>query len=190
MSKRTDPSKITLGSGKAYIMEYSAATGIPETSAICKDENLLGKIQGGAELSYTTETHSERDDLGTVEKVVITAEEALLKLGLITFNGQTLAKLADRCQVTEDKTKGIRTVKIGGAGNAQGKEWVVCFHHEDKTDGDIWVLVRGANQAGLTLAFAVDAGSKLEPEIKALPCDDAGTLITYIEQIGTTTSGT
>ena len=71
----------------------------------------------------------------------------------------------------------------GGAGNAQGKDWVVCFHHHDTKDGDIWVLVRGANQAGLTLAFAVDAGSKLEPEIKALPCDDAGTLITYIEQI-------
>ena len=184
MSKRNDPSKITLGSGKAYIMEYSAATGIPEIAAICKDENLLGKIQGGAELSYTTETHEERDDLGTVAKVVITAEEALLKLGLITFNGKTLAQLADRCNVTE--AEGKRTVKIGGAGNAQGKEWVVCFHHHDAVDGDIWVLVRGANQAGLTLAFAVDAGSKLEPEIKALPCDDNGTLITYIEEIGTT----
>jgi hypothetical protein len=184
MSKRTDPNKITLGSGKAYIMEYSAATGIPEVTAICKDENLLGKIQGGAELSYTTETHEERDDLGTVAKVVITAEEALLKLGLITFNGKTLAQLADRCKVTE--AAGKRTVKIGGAGNSQGKEWVVCFHHHDATDGDIWVLVRGANQAGLTLAFAVDAGSKLEPEIKALPCDGEGTLITYIEEIGTT----
>ena len=182
MSKRTDPNKITLGSGKAYIMEYSGT--MPEASAICVDENLLGKIQGGAELSYTTETHEERDDLGTVAKVVITAEEAILKLGLITFNGKTLAHLADRCKVTE--AAGKRTVKIGGAGNSQGKEWVVCFHHHDAVDGDIWVLVRGANQAGLTLAFAVDAGSKLEPEIKALPCDDDGTLITYIEEIGTT----
>lgn len=184
MSKRTNPDKITLGSGKAYIMEYNATTGIPEVTAICKDENLLGKIQGGAELTYTTETHEERDDLGTVAKVVITAEEALLKLGLITFNGKTLAQLADRCKVTE--ASGKRTVKIGGAGNAQGKEWVVCFHHHDAKDGDIWVLVRGSNQAGLTLAFATDAGSKLEPEIKALPSDEDGTLITYIEETGTT----
>lgn len=182
MAKRTDPDKITLGSGKAYIMEYSGT--MPEVTAICVDDNLLGKIQGGAELSYSTETHEERDDLGTVAKVVITAEEAILKLGLITFNGATLAKLADRCKVTE--AAGKRTVHIGGAGNAQGKEWVVCFHHHDAVDGDIWVMVRGANQAGLTLAFAVDAGSKLEPEIKALPCDDNGTLITYIEEIGTT----
>lgn len=181
MSKRTSPDKITLGSGKAYIMEYTGE--MPEVTAICVEENLLGKIQGGAELTYTTETHEERDDLGTVAKVVVTAEEAILKLGLITFNGKTLAQLADRCKVTE--AAGKRTLHIGGAGNAQGKEWVVCFAHEDKTDGNIWVMVRGANQAGLTLAFATDAGSKLEPEIKALPCDDDGTLITYIEEIAT-----
>jgi hypothetical protein len=176
---RTNPDKITLGSGKAYIMEYTGE--MPEVTAICVDGNELGKIQGGAELSYTAETHEEKDDLGTVAKVVITAEEAILKLGLITFNGETLAKLADRCTATE--SAGKRTLHIGGAGNAQGKEWVVCFHHHDATDGDIWVMVRGANQAGLTLTFAVDAGTKIEPEFKALPCDDNGTLITYIEEI-------
>ena len=182
MAKRTDPDKITLGSGKAYIMEYSGT--MPEVSAICTEDNVLGKIQGGAELTYTTENHEERDDLGTVAKVVVTAEEAILKLGLITFNGDTLAKLADRCKVTE--SAGKRTLQIGGAGNAQGKEWVVCFAHEDKVDGNVWVMVRGANQAGLTLTYAVDAGTKVEPEFKALPSDDNGTLITYIEEIGTT----
>ena len=176
---RTNPDKITLGSGKAYIMEYNGT--MPEVTAICVDDNELGKIQGGAELTYTAETHEEKDDLGTVAKVVITAEEAILKLGLITFNGETLAKLADRCKVTE--ASGKRTLHIGGAGNAQGKEWVVCFHHHDAVDGDIWVMVRGANQAGMTLTFAVDAGTKIEPEFKALPCDDNGTLITYIEEV-------
>ena len=182
MAKRTDPDKITLGSGKAYIMEYDGT--MPEVTEICVESNLLGKIQGGAELTYTATPHEEKDDLGTVSKVVITEEEAILKLGLITFNGETMAKLADRCKVTE--ASGKRTLHIGGAGNAQGKEWVVCFAHEDKVDGNIWVMGRGANQAGLTLAFAVDAGSKLEPEIKFLPCDDDGTLITYIEETSTT----
>lgn len=176
---RTNPDKITLGSGKAYIAEYTGE--MPEVATICVEDNMLGKIQGGAELSYTAETHEEKDDLGTVAKVVITAEEAILKLGLITFNGETLAKLADRCKVTS--ADGKRTLHIGGAGNAQGKEWVVCFHHADPIDGDIWVMVRGANQAGLTLTFAVDAGTKIEPEFKALPCDDNGTLITYIEEV-------
>ena len=179
---RNNPDKITLGSGKSYIAEYTGA--MPDVATICVEDNELGKIQGGAELTYTTETHEEKDDLGTVAKVVITAEEAVLKLGLITFNGETLAKLADRCTVTE--AGGKRTLHIGGAGNAQGKEWVICFHHEDKVDGDIWVLVRGANQAGLTLTYAVDAGTKIEPEFKALPQDNNGTLITYIEEISTT----
>ncbi len=179
MSKRTNADKITLGSGKAYIMEYTGK--MPEPEVICIEKNLLGKIKGGAELTYTTENHDEKDDLGEVAKIVITAEEALLKLGLITFNGRTLAYLADRCRVTEGN--GRRTVYIGGAGNAQGKEWVVCFAHEDKVDGNMWVRMRGANQAGLTLTYAVDAGTKIEPQFKALPCDSAGTLIIYDEEI-------
>jgi hypothetical protein len=35
------------------------------------------------------------------------------------------------------------------------------------------------------LTFAVDAGTKIEPEFKALPQDEAGTLITLIEETGT-----
>ena len=179
MSKRA-PENITLGSGKAYIAEYDAEAGMPTHTDICKPENLLGHIQGGAELTYTEETHEEKDDLGLISKVVTTSEEAILKLGLLTWNGNTLQKLADRCKVTE--AEGIRTIKIGGAGNAQGKEWVVCFFHEDKRDGNLWVLIRGKNSAGFTLTFAVDAGTKLEPEFKALPQPD-GTLITVIEEI-------
>ena len=179
MVKR-DPENITLGSGKAYIMEYDADAGIPAHTDICKPENLLGHIQGGAELSYTDEIHEEKDDLGLVSKIITVSEEAKLKLGLLTWNGATLTKLADRCKVTEGS--GIRTIHIGGAGNAQGKEWAVCFFHEDKKDGNLWVIIRGRNTAGFTLAFAVDSGTKIEPEFTALPQDEAGTLITIIEE--------
>lgn len=184
MSKRTNKDTIILGSGKSYIAEFDVTKGLPSPEEICIPENELGKTKGGAALLYSTEEHKETDDLGTVAKTVIIAEEASLKLGLITFNGKTLAKLIDRCKVTE--ADGKRTVKIGGAGNAQGKDWVVCFFHEDKKDGNIWVLVRGSNKAGLELTFATDGGSKIEPEFAALPQDDNGTLITYIEEIDAT----
>lgn len=184
MAKRSKEN-ITLGSGKAYIMKHTADS-MPDVEAICKDENLLGHIKGGAELSYTEETYEERDDLGLVTKVITTSEEALLKLGLLTWNGNTLKHLADRCSVTEDNGK--RTIHIGGAGNAQGEEWDVCFKHEDKKDGNLWVLIRGRNTAGFTLAFATDSGTKVEPEFKALPQDAKGTLITMIEEIDTTTT--
>lgn len=181
MGKRTKEN-ITLGSGKAYIVEYAPGTALSHTD-ICKEENLLGRIKGGAELTYTEETYEEKDDLGLVSKIITTSEEAILKLGLLTWNGDTLKHLADRCKVTEEGT--TRTIHIGGIGNSQGKEWAVCFAHEDKKDGNLWVLIRGRNTAGLTLTFAADAGTVMEPEFKALPQDENGTLITLIEEIAT-----
>lgn len=181
MSKRTEEGKMALGSGNTYVLEYDPAKGMPSIEEFCKPENQLGKTKGGAQLTYATTHHSETDDLGTVEKDVITAESATLKLGVITFNGKTIARLVDRCKTTE--ANGRRTIHIGGASNSQKKQWAFCFAHEDEEDGNIWVRVRGSNQAGLTLAFAVDAATKLEPEIKALPCDSGGTLIIYDEEI-------
>lgn len=186
MAKRSKET-ITIGSGKPYIAEFDGE--MPSVEEICVAENLVGRVKGGAALSYTEETHEEKDDLGYVSKVITTSEEALLKLGLITWNGETLKYLADRCTVTEDKEKGTRTIHIGGAGNSQGKEWVICFLHEDKKDGNLWVLIRGRNTAGFTLTFAADAGTVVEPEFKALPQDDKGTLITLIEEIPTGAAG-
>lgn len=182
MSKRSKDN-ITLGSGIPYIAEYTAGE-MPTVDTICVDSNRLGYCKGGAELSYTEETYEEKDDLGYVSKVITTSEEAILKLGLLTWNGDTVKKLADRCTVTE--AAGKRTIHIGGAGNAQGKEWVVCFKHEDTIDGNLWVMIRGRNTAGFTLTLAADAGTVVEPEFKALPQDEDGTLITLIEEIDTT----
>lgn len=178
MPKR-DGKSITLGSGKIYIMPYTDT--VPEKDALCVESNLLGYIKGGAELSYTEETVEEKDDLGYVSKVVTTSEEAILKCGLITWNGKTLAKLIDRCNTSE--AGGIRTTKIGGPGNAQGTYYAVCFHHADKKDGDVWVTIVGRNTAGATLSFASDAGTVIEPEFKAIPHDEAGTLVLFTEEI-------
>lgn len=181
MAKR-EKKNITLGSVIPYIMEYTGE--MPSHTEICKPENLLGYSKGGAELTYTEETYEEKDDLGYASKVITTTEEVLVKLGLLTWNGETLKYLADRCTVTEGN--GIRTIHIGGAGNAQGKEWVLCLLHEDKKDGNLWVLIRGRNNAGLTLTLAAESGTVLEPEFKAMPQDDKGTLLTIIEETTTT----
>lgn len=180
MAKR-DKDSIIIGSCKVYMMD--ATNTMPDKETLCVEANRVGYVKSGCSVEYTEETHEEKDDLGYVSKVVTISEEALVKLGLITWNGQTLQKLIDRCTVTEDKTKGLRIVKIGGAGNAQGKYYVIGLHHEDKADGDIWVLLKGRNTAGATLAFAMDEGSLVEPEFRAMPHDAAGTLLEYIEQI-------
>ena len=185
MSKRTgDP--ITLGSGKVYLEEYTDT--MPDFEAIkalCVKEKRLGLIKGGASLAYTEETYEEKDDLGLASKIITTKEEVKFKCGLITWTGKTINVLVDRSK-TEDKT-GYRVTKIGGAGNAKGKYYVLVFHHEDKTDGDLWVAIVGRNTVGLSLTFASESGSLVEPEFTAKPHDDDGTLVAIYEELDTTT---
>ena len=181
MAKR-DKNTITLGSGKIYLQAF--ADTMPTVETLCVDENLLGYIKGGASLEYSEETYEEKDDLGYVSKIITTTEEAILKCGLLTWNGNTLQNLVDRCSSIE--SGGKRTTKIGGAGNTQGKYYAICFYHEDKKDGNLWVLIKGRNTAGATLTFAADEGTVIEPEFKALPHDDEGTLVELIEEIPTT----
>lgn len=182
MVKR-DKKTITLGSGYAYLKEY--ADEVPaakaDLTALCVEANLLGYIKGGASLEYTQETYEEKDDLGLVSKIITTDEDAIMKLGLLTWNGSTLKSLIDRCSSSE--ATGLRTTKIGGAGNAQGKYYVLCFHCPDSIDGDVWVVIVGRNTAGATLTFAKDNGTVIEPEFKAKPHDTAGTLVLLFEEI-------
>lgn len=180
MAKR-DKNVITLGSGKIYLQAFSDT--MPTVDTLCVEDNRLGYIKGGAALEYTQETYEEKDDLGYVSKIITTSEEAILRCGLITWNGEALQKLLDRCGSTE--AAGKRTTKIGGAGNAQGGYYAICFFHEDKTDGNLWVLLKGLNTAGITLTFSAEEGTVVEPEFKAMPHDDNGTLIELIEEIPT-----
>ncbi len=181
MAKR-DKDTITLGSGKIYLQAYTNTA--PDVDALCVDENLLGYIKGGASLEYTQETYEEKDDLGFVSKIITTNEEAILKCGLLTWNGATLQSLIDRCATSE--SGGKRTTKIGGKGNEQGGYYAICFKHEDVVDGNLWIRIVGRNTAGATLTFATDSGTVIEPEFRALPLlDSNGTLIELIEEIGT-----
>lgn len=174
------PKRITLGSGKLYLIPYTDT--VPEVETICVEANLLGYIKGGATIEYAPTFYEAKDDLGYVVKTIITEETATLKSGILTFNANTLKTLCDTGRVTEDTTKKLRTIKIGGIGNAQGAKYIICFHHEDPVDGDIWVVIVGQNQAGFSLAFAKDAETVIDAEFKCLAQDTEGTLIKYIEE--------
>lgn len=181
MAKRKgDP--ITLGSGKLYFQEYTDT--VPDFAAVkalCAKENRLALIKGGAALEYSQETYEEKDDLGLASKVITIKEEVKLKCGFLTWTGDTLGKLIDHSTVTTEA--GVRTTKIGGAGHAKGKYYVLVFHHEDKTDGDLWVVLVGRNTAGLSLTFASESGTVLEAEFTAKPHDDDGTLVAVFEEL-------
>lgn len=171
--------KIILGSGKVYIVEYTDT--IPADETIETEANLLGLIQGGASISYKPEFYTCKDDMGIVSKKFITDEEVIFKTGVMTWNGSTLSKLASTAKVTD--TTVLRTVKIGGTSNYDGKSYVIHFVHKDAVDGDIRVTIVGSNEAGFELAFAKDKETVINAEFKAMPMDSTGTLITYKEEI-------
>lgn len=171
--------KIVLGSGKLYCSEFTNT--IPEDAVLETDDNILGLISGGATLSYEPEFYSATDDLGIAVKKMITKETVTLKSGIMTWNGKTLQKLCSTAKVTEDTTKHVRTVKIGGVGNYDGKKYVLRFLHHDEADGDIRITIVGSNEAGFEIAFAKDEETVIDAEFTAFPLDDEGTLIIYSE---------
>lgn len=174
-----DNKKIVLGSGKLYVAEYT--TTIPDNATIETDANLLGLISGGASIKYTPKFYETKDDLGLVSKKLLTEEEAVLKSGIMTWNGNTLAKICSTATVTETTT--LRTVKIGGTGNFNGKSYVIHFVHEDAETGDVRVTIVGSNEAGFEMAFAKDKETVINAEFKAQPLDSTGTLIIFEEEV-------
>lgn len=177
--------RIILGSGDVYMDLFDGD--LPEVDDICKEEKQISYIQGGATIAYKPTYYTAKDDTRKKQKTVVTDEEASLKSGLMTFCGNTIEKICDTARVSyKEKTQGKkkrRIVKIGGGGNQGRKKYVICFHHTDPVDGDIWVMIVGNNQAGFELAFANDKETVVDAEFTALPMDKEGTLIHYEEEV-------
>lgn len=188
MSKKGTKEKVTLGSGKLYMAEYTGE--LPKEFAdilkqIMTDENHAGWIKGGASVEYKPTMTKEKDDLGHIVKEILTDEEATFKSGLFTWNGETLAKFTATAELTTEK-KGdttYRRLKIGGAGNDDGKQYLILFVHEDPVEGNCYLLVVGRNSAGFTITFAADSATVIDAEFACKPHDERGTLIEYVEEI-------
>lgn len=174
--------RIILGSADVYIQAFDGKT-IPATSDICTEDNLMAYISGGASVEYKPSFYTAKDDTGNKRKTIITEEEVTLKTGIMTFDGNKFNYLCDTARVTEDKTKKRRIVKIGGLNNRKGSRYVICLHHKDPTDGDIWTMIVGNNQAGFSISFEKDKETVIDEEITALPMDDEGTLLLYEEEM-------
>jgi len=181
--------RIILGSAKVFVSEYSKSTGIPNDATLETDDNRLGSIKGGATVEYTPTYYTAKDDLGEVQKSRLTEEEAKVKCGIMTINGNSIAKLASTARVDESKA-GKRTLKIGGAGKDNGKMYVIRLLHEDEADGDIRVTIVGRNEAGFSFSFAKDAETVIDAEFVAFPNDSDGTLIIYEEEDSSVTGNT
>lgn len=165
--------RILLGSGHTYVVEFNGT--IPTDETIEVADNLIGATSGGASLEYTQEKYTAISDDGTRTKTITTSEDAILKTGIMTFNGENLKKLVSTGRVTTEGTK--QTLKIGGANNDDGLSYLVRFVHKDAKDGNVRVTLVGKNQGGLTMEFAKDKEMVVDAEFKAESMDTEGTLI-------------
>lgn len=178
MSDKRTNKTITLGSGKLYCVEYAGT--IPTDETIEAEANRLGYIKGGAKLEYAPEFYKTSDDLGIVTKQKLQSEEVKFTSGIMTWNLNVLKKLCATGRVTEEN--GLRTLKIGGLNNDDGKSYILHFVHEDKIDGDVRVTIVGQNTAGFELEFTSDSETIVDAEFVALSMDDAGTLVIIKEE--------
>ena len=175
--------RVPLGSGQFYLKEYDGS-GIPQASelvAMCVEANHLGNTKNGATITYTANVHKEQDDHGHLVRVVILDEEVKLRLGVFDWDSNTLTKLVATGRMEQQGKYNV--LKIGGLSKDNGKVYVGVFKQIDPKEGDMYFAIVGTNTAGLSLAFARDNTTKLEPEFTAQPADDDGTLLVMFEDV-------
>lgn len=173
---------IVLGSGKLYIADYDAASGIPEDATLEVAANRLGLIKGGATLEYTPEEYEIRDDLYEVNKRFVISEEASFKSGILTWDVQTLNNLVAAGSYTDDSTNHVRTLKLGGNGAREMKKYVIRFVHEDGDGHKFRMTMVATASAGMTIAFNPDSESTIDAEFKAVAHGNEGTQVILAEE--------
>lgn len=187
-NKKGSREKVTLGSGKLYMAEFTGSFDESFADILAKlmtQEYHAGWIKGGASIDYKPTMTEEKDDLGHIVKEILTDEEATFKSGLFTWNGETLKKLTSTADITEENANGkkYRRLKIGGTANDDGKQYAILFVHEDPVEGNCYLLIVGRNSAGFTISFETDKATVIDAEFKCKPHDERGTLIEYVEEI-------
>lgn len=166
----------TLGSGHLHIAEYDS-TFDPDNyewdTFFASEDNLLGRIKGGAKFEYSTEKFEDEDDLGFVKISEVTKENVSLTSGVMTWNGEVLAALCSTARVTTNPD-GTQRVKIGGLGNQNDKRYVIGFEHKSKK---LRVIIVGHNTEGFSFEFSQDNATVIDCVFTAEAADSEGTLI-------------
>lgn len=182
---------IPVGSGYLYYMSFTGT--VPADSAIETEDNRLGHIEGGAEISYKPTTKTFKDDFGIVSREKLTAEEAALKASLVAWSSVDMAVFADTARMTESTGsdgRKHRTIKIGGLKNDPVKPYLFRFVHPDPQYGDVRITIVGRSAAEIKLAYKPEDSSNMDLEVAAQSQDDDGTLILFDETLPTDSTST
>lgn len=171
--------KIALGSGDFYVLEFTGT--IPADSVIETAANHIGRTKNGGSVTYSADFYTAVSDDGKARKTVMTADNATISYGMITWNGETLSKLLASAKTTE--SNGKRKTEIGGTGNDDKKLYIIRFVQKDARDGDIRVTAVGRNTGGWNATFQSGSETIITPNFECQPYDDEGHLLIYEEEV-------
>lgn len=165
--------QVMLGSGTFYCQKVTSLSTAYSLATLCVSGNEIGKIKGGATLSYTNTMKEVYDDSKAVYRKFITGDEATLKTGLLTFDVSALNDLFDG---TFTSGTSANTLKLGGkTRNAQVYD--IAFVHTLESGETISIGMRATNDGGLELAFANDNETVVDLEFSAISMDSNGNIV-------------
>lgn len=182
MSTTNELEQVILGSGDLYVLAFDGS--VPANATIEVDDNLIGRIQGGAEISYKPSIKTVEDDSGKIVRRFITKEEVTLKSGVLTWCVATLAKLAAAGNYTEEtvSSKKIRKLKIGGKAGRALAEYLIRFVHVKADGNKLRCTIAGNAASGFSLAFEPEKETVVDAEFSAIACDADGTQVILEEE--------
>ena len=179
MKKEKD--RIALGSLDIYMIAFAsnAIADIPSDVTLETEENLIGRTKDGGTLTYTSNYYSVKSDDGKAARNELTEDSATLDFGIITWNGDTIAKLVETARTSI--SGGKRRTLIGGVDNKNDNIYLIRAVHKDKVKGDVRYTMLGKNVNGFAAAYKPGQECTISPQINAEPFSD-GTLIVKDEE--------
>lgn len=185
-----DSKEIILGSGDTYIDEYEGE--IPADEVIEVDANRAGNTKGGASIEYALTSQTVKDDKGRVSKTILTDETVKFKTGMMTWSSEFIQAVFSTARIDTETKPGHQLIKIGGLTNENTKKYLFRFVHTYQDGRKLRVTITGKNTGTLTLAFATENPTTIDPEITADPLDSEGTLVIFDKELlpATTASST
>ena len=121
---------------------------------------------------------AERDDTA-LETALASPAATLAYCETLAIETNILGLISGGAAV--DYTKSVQTITDDL--ELVGKTYVLLFVHEDKADGNVYVLITGKNTAGFKLEFKKEAATVIDATFTAEAMDNTGTKLVILEQI-------
>lgn len=190
--------KTFYGSGEVYSTAYDAdtfptiadVTAITKTEAealkafiasVCVEDNQVGYLKNGFSINISTNTLSDKSDLGEMKIDTITEETGVCTFALFNANAETIAMQYPTAAYGSETTTGIGVADVGGLTNMDDTPHVIIFKHKSTSAGDTYAICVGKNMSGFENAWKQDAVTPFTCTFNMQPFDDSGRIYRLVD---------